>query len=128
MCQDLGFRYAPDLRFFRFKSKEHTESLSEELKGILPDVIKEEIREKAKENNTPAIVKKKTLKKMIDSTHDRVFRAMLYQTDYSNSIFEEKNKSKLDEYGRKIRNNKDLEGKKKKYKKKNKAEAFWNSK
>lgn len=127
MCQELGLKYAPDIRFYRYKTQDYTNNLSEELKKAIPDVVKEEIKEKAAENNVPPIIRKKDLDSMIDDTYNRIYRTMMNQIDCTVVIKEEKNKNKFDENGKRIRKNRDEHGKRKKYKKKNKAAAFWNS-
>lgn len=96
------------------------------MKSVIPDVVKEELKEKAAEENKPAIIKKKDLKMLYDKTYDKVIRTMMERPDFNSVIYEEKNKKKFDEFGKKIRNNRDDHGKKKKYRKKDRAAKFWN--
>ena len=126
MCKQLCLKYAPEIRFFRYKVQESVNEIDTDLKSVMPDIIKSELKEKAAEQNLPPIVKKSDFKKMCEESYDNVVRVMMQQPDYASIIFENKTKKKFDENGKKIRNNRDENGVKKKYKKKDKASVFWN--
>jgi len=64
--------------------------LSEELKTLMPDMVKDELLERAKEKGDSAKIKKKDFKKIVDESYDRIYRHMLVNPDYSSVIFEEK--------------------------------------
>ncbi len=92
----------------------------------MPDLMTSEIKEKAAEKGVPPIIKKKEFDKICDDNYDKIMRVMMESPDYVSVIYADKNKIKFDENGKKIRNNRDEKGKRKKYVRKDKASQFWN--
>ena len=121
-------KYAPDIRFFRYKSKENNTEVLEELKKIMPDIVKDELAERAQQEGVEPKIHKREFKKIVEENYDRVYRHMLSQSDFASVIFEKKKEKKFDENGKRIRNNRDEHGKKKKYPKNKPKSGFWGEK
>lgn len=128
MCRTLGLKYAPDIRFFLYKKQNKPLEVENELKDMMPDIVKDELRERAKSDGISLKITKGEFKKLVEESYDKIHRKMLDSEDYIEMLTEKKGARKFDENGKRIRNNRDETGAKKKFKRKGKTVGFWGEK
>jgi hypothetical protein len=128
LCRDLGFKYAPEMRFFVSKLPDTMREFQEKMEDMMPDLIKKELEDELEKNikTNPAIVKRQ-----VESRYDTLYTRFI--NDHSHKSAMSKKSTKFDEEGNRIhKHERDKDGKK--IKKINKLKAqqevsdkFWKS-
>lgn len=136
MMRDMSFKKKIEIRFSPSKSAQLVKQLEDGFKEQVVEIAKETLAEELQEEGlnpdkiTPAMIERSVRRlenDFMDVMADRInYRTMRlkYLEDLKKK---ESKKPKFDKEGKRIRDNKNSDGTKKKYVKKKKAEDFWQS-
>ncbi|KRX01036.1 hypothetical protein PPERSA_09642 [Pseudocohnilembus persalinus] len=127
LCKNLGFKYGPQIRFYKSEITTKENESRQELQKTLPDVIKKVLLEDLQLKK----ISKKDYDYILDRYTDRAMEQLQGEIGNLQQLYKIKSKKRgnkkieYDENGKIIRNNRNPDGSRKKYKKTNKAKNFW---
>lgn len=127
MCRKLGFKYAPEIRFFYSKFDESIDQIQEEIENTRPDIIRSKIQDEIRKGNVLNAEDFNTKILQIENDLDSDVINQMSQYSQKRLANSRKSRVKYDEEGKRLRENKDNDGNKIKKKKKSAGDKFWDS-
>ena len=108
----MGFKYGPEFRFFESRSMEKFQDADEEVKRVIPEILKQDLKEKLKmgEKVSESDIERlnhQYYNKAMDSVMELMSNKKELSKIKKDKKKEKKKKYNIDENGKRIRNNKD---------------------
>lgn len=88
--------------------------------------MRSQVRDVFEKHNQRPVIKKKIYTQLIEETYDKLQTVMRSQRNYDQIIGESKSQKQFDADGKRIRNNRTPDGKRKKTVRKDRIKSFWN--
>ena len=136
MCQKLGLRMAPKIRFFPSQTVDEMQKTIDDIASDLPEMLKEDVLEETKITDEE-INKSKEKKEFVDrkiKEKEIIFYSNLEEMTSNQAWLKEAGKAYSEQNPEKIgkkeknreRHNRNEDGSRKKYSKKNRVDLLWN--
>jgi len=126
MCRDLHFKYAMEMRFYYSEVSEVFDDVVENLEQTTPEIVEQRIQEEIESGKINSDLDYETRKDIIEDEVETMAMTFMQNFNHTKTL-KSKKQDLYTEEGKKIRNNRNEDGSRKKYKRENAGKAFWDS-